>query len=207
MRMPVDLTHPAFRGLLDAVRRGDGAAAHVLADWLPEQGAAAGDVLRLYAAPPDWGMCPTRGCADPNCPWQLPPPPDEDDSCRAVLAAWAEGHAPAGRAEAVRELGLRCYPDMPAIRRWCVANEAGECRCPRDRTEIHYPPTELAARRALKRAVLALWDGEVEVPCPACRGPVRKVEATWQAHGPCRVCLSRGAVKPSHLIPPEPARA
>lgn len=178
----------------------DPAAARVLGlDWLPEQGAEAGDVLRLYAAPPatDGALCRADFTAGV---WEHAPA--EDDSLGPVLAAWAEGHAPAGRAEAVREWG--------EITRW-LGDVPG-------------------ARPEGKRRVLGLWDGEVvfNVECAVSEAAIRAARdhdpnalvndtmaragfLAWvpvhrQEDDKRRLRLYRQRYRPSDLIPPDPSR-
>jgi hypothetical protein len=217
----------------------DGWAARLLGrDWLPENGALAADVLRLYARPPEWLReaatqlhalaAGARGRYDPRTgKSHVIEDPVLDDSLRPALAAWAEGHAPPGRAAAVRGLGV----DRPVMQTvggvrapglWCVHSET-LCHCP----GLGGPfATEAAARRALKRAVLGLWDAEVVFEVEAAvRADARGLLSLQAASAagilpwynyvlirpgpilPGRLYTVRQRYRPSDLTPPEPGGA
>jgi hypothetical protein len=184
---------PEFSPLVAAVRAGDGAAVSALWDLLEDCGATTADVMTLYAAPPRMPRTVVlevglgMQTVEPAPRWF---PPDQDDSLRPVLAAWADRHGPPGRGADVRAWARdRRVPTGGARSCWYVGSAAMRA------SERH---RAARARRALKRRVLGLWS-EVRVPCPACGGPGRQVRV-WHGtvHPPgTRPLRDTGSLRPS----------
>jgi hypothetical protein len=147
----------------------DLAAAHMAADWWQEQGGDLAGMLWAYAFPSEWRVYLAQDDRNAGV-WKLDEqrrhyrirmPPEQDDSLRVALVALTErDDDPRVRALAAAARVLR--PGQDQRGRWYVSDEPGWA--------VSWHRTEPAARLALKRAVLSLFDPLVRVPCRA-EGP------------------------------------
>jgi hypothetical protein len=192
-----DLAHPTFAHLLAEIRSrpGDVGVCDMACDWLMEHGATTADVLKLYALPPgppehctacdNTKLYSYMGETPRPCPYCCMPA--IDDTLRPLLLAWCARLFPE-RMDAVRTTnGWKMIRHGDTSPGWCLTNNDGRTCDPPNLPEA-------AARRELKRRVLAAFDDQ-RVPCPQCLN----IEGNGMLF--CSTCKARGYIKPSELIP------